>query len=121
MRTHRTTWARSKYFNALNFCTRFPFTVNEIFSTELNALLEKFFEAPEVSADAEKEEEKETALFSDKKDEEDKFKNQFFVTGKEEEVNLDDDIEGLDDSETKNEDKPAENQATEPEEKKEDA
>lgn len=103
MRTHRTTLARSKYFRALNFASaRFPFTVNEIFSTELNALLEKFFEAPEVpTKDGEKEEDKQTNLSSDKKDEEDKFKNQFFVTGKEEEVNLDDDIEGLDDSEPK--------------------
>ena len=95
-KTRPTTSVTSKSeSNALIFTARFPFTVNEIFSCELNTLLEKFFEAPEpASADTSgKEADKEANFLTDKQNDDDKFEHQFFVTGKEEEVNIEDDIE----------------------------
>ena len=65
---------------------RFPFTVNEIFSCELNSILEKFFEAPEPKVE-EKSKDKDTGKEpqpsaqdkkSEQSDEDDKDKEDFY-------------------------------------------
>ena len=69
---------------------RFPFTVNEIFSCELNSILEKFFEAPAPPAVEEKAEDKKEQAADKKDEDEDKedSKEDFFDTKESEDDDL---------------------------------